>query len=167
VGSLSVEVAQEKSIEVSGYEIGQRVRHKKLDQVGTVLSFDTATSKATILAGNVRLSAGVRDLEPIAGGETSVEDEAPRHIPYPVSGPSHREINLIGYRVGDALPLIDKMIDRAMVEGDVSLKIIHGYGTGKLKEAIREHLKGFSCVKRISGADAQSGGEAITVVDLS
>ena len=165
--SLSVEAAQEQSIEVSGYEIGQRVRHKKLDQVGTVLSSDPATSKATILAGNVRLSASVQDLEPISGGEESVEEEAARHTPYPVSGASHREINLIGYRVVDALPLIDKMIDRAMVEGDVSLKIIHGYGTGKLKEAIREHLKGFSCVKRISGADSQSGGEAITVVDLS
>jgi DNA mismatch repair protein MutS2 len=135
--------------------------------VGTVLSFDTATSKATILAGNVRLSASVQDLEPISGGEESVEDEAARHIPYPVSGALHREINLIGYRVVDALSLIDNMIDRAMVEGDVSLKIIHGYGTGKLKEAIREHLKEFSCVKRISGADSQSGGEAITVVDLS
>jgi DNA mismatch repair protein MutS2 len=115
----------------------------------------------------VRLFASVQDLEPISEEEEFVEEEAARHIPYPVSRASQREINLIGYRVVDALPLVDKMIDRAMVEGDVSLKIIHGYGTGKLKEAIREHLKGFSCVKRISGADSQSGGEAITVVDLS
>lgn len=165
--SLSLEEEKKKSIEFRGYEAGQRVRHKKLGQVGIVLSFDPDTSKATILAGNVRLSARLQDLEPISGGQELVEDEVARRIPYPISGASHREINLIGYRVADALPLIDKMIDRAMVEGDVSLKIIHGYGTGKLKEAIREHLKGFSCVKRISGADSQSGGEAITVVDLS
>ena len=165
--SLSTEGEKESSGGVSGVEVGQWVRHKKLDQVGTVLSFDTTASKATILAGNVKLSASVEDLEPFSGGEERVENEMAKHIPTPISGASHREINLIGYRVADALPLIDKMIDRAVVEGDVSLKIIHGYGTGKLKEAIREHLKGFSCVKRISGADSQSGGEAITVVDLS
>jgi len=53
-----------------------------------------------------------------------------------------------------------------MVEGELSLRIIHGYGTGQLRGAIREHLKGFSCVKKVSEADAQSGGDAITVVSL-
>jgi DNA mismatch repair protein MutS2 len=167
VNSLSIEGEQAESVALSGYEIGQRVRHKEFDQVGTVLSFDMANAKATILTGNVRLSARLQDLEPISEREASLEEDSPRHIPYPVSGAQPREINLIGYRVADALPLIDKMIDRAMVEGELSLRIIHGYGTGKLKQAIREHLKGFSCVKRISGADSQSGGEAITVVDLS
>ena len=164
---LSTEGEKEKFVELSGCEIGQRVRHKEFDQVGTVLSFDMANAKATILTGNVRLSARLQDLELISEREESVEDVSARHIPYPISGAQPREINLIGYRVADALPLIDKMVDRARVEGELSLRIIHGYGTGRLKQAIREHLKGFSCLKRISGADSQSGGEAITVVDLS
>ena len=167
VNRLTTEGEKEKSVELSGCEIGQRVRHKEFDQVGTVLSFDMANAKATILTGNVRLSARLQDLELISEREEPVGDVSTRHIPYPVSGAQPREINLIGYRVADALPLIDKMIDRARVEGELSLRIIHGYGTGKLKQAIREHLKAFSCVKRISGADSQSGGEAITVVDLS
>jgi len=164
---LSMAGEQDKSIELSGYEIGQRVRLKELDQVGTVLSFDMANAKATILMGNVKLSASLQDLELISEPEEPLEDESTRHILYPISGTHPREINLIGYRVAEALPLIDKMIDRARVEGELSLRIIHGYGTGKLRHAIREHLKGFSCVKRISGADSQSGGEAITIVDLS
>jgi DNA mismatch repair protein MutS2 len=167
VNRLSTEGEKEKSVELRGCEIGQRVRHKEFDQVGTVLSFDMANAKATILTGNVRLSARLQDLELISEREEPVEDAPARHIPYPISGAQPREINLIGYRVADALPLIDKMVDRARVEGELSLRIIHGYGTGRLKQAIREHLKGFSCVKRISGADSQSGGEAITVVDLS
>jgi DNA mismatch repair protein MutS2 len=167
VNRLSIEREQEKSVDLGGYEIGQRVRHKALDQVGTLLSFDIATAKATILTGNVRLTARIQDLEPVFEGEEPEEDESAGHIPYPLAGAQSREINLIGYRVVDALPLIDKMIDRAIVEGEISLRIVHGFGTGKLKQAIREHLKGFSCVKRISGADSQSGGEAITVVDLS
>jgi DNA mismatch repair protein MutS2 len=167
VNRLTTEVEKEKSVALNGCEIGQRVRHKEFDQVGTVLSFDMANAKATILTGNVRLSARLQDLELISEQEEPVEEVSARLIPYPTSGAQPREINLIGYRVADALPLIDKMIDRARVEGEISLRIIHGYGTGRLKQAIREHLKGFSCVKRISGADSQTGGEAITVVDLS
>jgi DNA mismatch repair protein MutS2 len=78
-----------------------------------------------------------------------------------------RELNLIGYRVKDALPVIDRTIDRALVEGSATLRIIHGFGTGRLKEAIREHLKGFSSVKRVTSEDPQSGGQAITIVELS
>ncbi len=164
--ALSIEENREKSVGVSDLGIGQRVRHRKLDQVGTLLSMDPSNSKATLLAGNVRLTARLCDLEPIYEGEASVKDEFSGHTPRLPSGDLPREINVIGYRVADALPLIDKMIDRAMMEGEISLRIIHGYGTGKLRDAIREHLSGFSCVKRLSGADSRSGGEAITVVDL-
>ena len=167
VNRLAAEGEKVNSVELSGSEIGQRVRHKGFDQVGTILSLDVPNAKATILTGNVRLSARLQDLELISEHEEPLEDVPAGHTPYPTTGVQPREINLIGYRVADALPLIDKMIDRARVEGELSLRIIHGYGTGRLKQAIREHLKGFSCVKRISGADSQSGGEAITVVDLS
>jgi DNA mismatch repair protein MutS2 len=167
VHRLATEAEEVNSVELSGCEIGQRVRHKGFDQVGTVLSLDVANAKATILTGNVKLSVRLQDLELISEPEEPLEHVPAGHVTYPTTGVQPREINLIGYRVADALPLIDKMIDRARVEGEFSLRIIHGYGTGRLKQAIREHLKGFSCVKRISGADSQSGGEAITVVDLS
>ena len=166
IDNLIVE-EEEKSFETNGFEIGQWVRHKKLHQEGRILSLDACKSKAAIMAGNVKLSVILKDLEVIPDREEAWRDESFGHIPFPGSGDSPREINLVGCRVADALPLIDRIIDRAMVEGEISLRIIHGYGTGKLKEAIREHLKRFSCVRKISGADSQSGGEAITVVSLS
>ena len=74
---------------------------------------------------------------------------------------------MIGYRVDDALPLIDKTIDRALVKGELSLRIIHGFGTGTLKDAIRSHLKESPFVRRVCSADPRFGGDAITVVELS
>ena len=76
------------------------------------------------------------------------------------------ELNVIGYRIGDALPLIDKTIDRALVDGQLTLRIIHGFGSGRLREAIRGHLKMVPFVKRISSADERLGGGAVTVVKL-
>jgi DNA mismatch repair protein MutS2 len=164
--NLPVEEKEGQSVEATEFKIGQLVRHKGLRQEGRILSLDSSEGKATIGAGSVKLSVGLQDLEVISGGEDPGQDESSRHGTFYVSGDAPREINLIGYRVADALPAIDKMIDRAVVEGEHSLRIIHGHGTGKLKEAIREHLRGLSCVKKISGAHMRSGGEAITVVDL-
>ena len=149
-----------------GFEVGQWVRHKKLDQEGKILFIDHGKSKAVIIAGNTRLSVFLKDLDVIQSGVSRMPKKTSGSVPFPVYGGAQREINLIGCRIADALPLIDKFIDRAMVEGELSLRIVHGYGTGQLRGAIRKHLKGISCVKKVSGADLQSGGDAITVVRL-
>jgi DNA mismatch repair protein MutS2 len=155
-----------KASEPRGFEIGQRVRHKRLNQEGRILSIDRSKSKAVLMAGNARVSVYLEDLELLSDGGIKRPDRLSGQTPPAGYGGVQREINLIGYRVADALPLIDKIIDRAMVEGELSLRIVHGYGTGQLRGAIRDHLKGFSCVKKVSGADPQSGGDAITVVNL-
>ncbi|KPK18503.1 MAG: hypothetical protein AMK69_24800 [Nitrospira bacterium SG8_3] len=162
-------VASQREIRASEskeFEIGQWVRHKKLNQEGRILSIDRSKSKAVLMAKNARVSVFLDDLDVIQEGEAPRPERSSGHPSLAGYEGPQREINLIGYRVADALPLIDKIIDEAMVEGELSLRIIHGYGTGQLRGAIREHLKGFSCVKKVSGADVQSGGDAITVVSL-
>ena len=150
-------------VDENAFEPGLWVLHKAHQQKGTILSVDRDRSKAMMQYGNLRLCVNLKDLsivkDPVHG-----EAKEPSTCHYWTD--PRREINLIGYRVGEALPLIDKMIDRAMVEGDGSLRIIHGYGTGKLKRAIRDHLKGLSCVKDVRGEDPQYGGDAITLVEL-
>ncbi|MBN1849846.1 MAG: endonuclease MutS2 [Deltaproteobacteria bacterium] len=146
---------------------GQWVRHKRLGQSGRIVSLDWDNSKALILSGNIKLSVGMNDLETLSSGGRPAPAESPgKPFLHPI-GPFDREINLIGYRVEDALALIDRVLDKTMVEGELSLRIIHGHGTGRLKSAIRNHLKEFDCVKRIHAADPQAGGDAITIVELT
>ncbi len=158
----------EKDRTVASHEIqlGQWVKHKHLGHSGRIISLDTDNAKAKIMSGSVTLSVDVTDLEIVSDLEKPETCES-SGVSHPIRGRLSREINLIGYRVADALPLIDKMIDKTMMEGDLSLRIIHGHGTGRLKSAIRDHLRNFSCVKRIGGADPQSGGDAITIVELA
>jgi DNA mismatch repair protein MutS2 len=158
---------ESKASEQKTFEIGQQVRHRKLNQEGRILSIDQNKSKAVLMARNTRFSVFLEDLDIIQDKGDPRLHKTSGPVSLAGFGGAQREINLIGYRVADALPMIDKMIDRAMVEGELSLRIIHGYGTGQLRGAIREHLKGFSCVKKVSGADAQSGGDAITIVSLA
>ncbi len=146
---------------------GQMVYHSKLKQKATVLSIDSSNGRAQLMLGKVKMSAVIQDLEIVEGVKEPITDEGLRPVSWGLKGLPPRELNVIGYRVDDAIPLIDKTIDRALVEGELTLRIIHGFGTGRLRKAIREHLKGVSFVKNICSADPKSGGDAITLVDLS
>lgn len=157
----------DKAMEPEEFRTGQLVRHKGLGQAGRIIAVDRGSSKAQLLTGNIKVSAGLEDLEPIDEMDLPAEDRTSGGPVSHIMGNPVREINLIGLRVEEALSVVDKVIDKTMVEGDLSFMIIHGYGTGRLKRAVREHLKAYPCVKRIRGADARSGGEAITIVELS
>jgi DNA mismatch repair protein MutS2 len=76
------------------------------------------------------------------------------------------ELNVIGLRVEDALPIVEKALDEALLGGLPSLNIIHGKGTGRLKKAIWEYLSGHALVKDFRLGDIRAGGAGVTVVDL-
>ncbi len=67
------------------------------------------------------------------------------------------EINIIGLRVDEAIDVVDKAIDNAVLGGFEELDIIHGRGTGRLKKGIREHLKDHSHVTEIKPEGVNDG----------
>jgi DNA mismatch repair protein MutS2 len=64
--------------------------------------------------------------------------------------------------VEEALPLVDRLLDQAILQGAERVDIIHGTGTGRLKQAVRDHLKHHTMVKAVHG-DVNPG---VTLVDL-
>lgn len=75
-----------------------------------------------------------------------------------------RELNLVGERVEEALVIMDNYLDNAYGSGLSECKIIHGFGTGQLRKAIREHLKKNRTVKEFGNGDAYDGGSNVTIV---
>ncbi len=75
------------------------------------------------------------------------------------------EVNLHGYRVDEALNVIDSLLDDAALEGMSSLKIVHGKGTGALRRAIREYLAGHPLVAAAKPGEGSSAA-GVTVVQL-
>jgi len=154
-------------VEFEEIEEGQTVFHKKLKQKGVVQRMGPSAGLAQILLGKVRMSARIEDLEVVKGSQVSDLHKSARAVSWFSRGGPPWELDVIGFRVDDALHLIDKTMDRALVDGELTLRIIHGFGTGTLREAIRSHLKGVPFVKSVCSADHKSGGDAITVVELS
>ena len=164
---LKVESHEARAADLEEINEGQRVFHKKLKQMGVVRQVDPSAGCARVLLGKVKMTARLEDLELAQEGQFSGLQETARAFSWPPTGVPPKELNVIGFRVDDAIPLIDKTMDRALVQGEMSLRIIHGFGTGRLREAIRMHLKGVPFVKSVSSADPKLGGDAITMVELS
>ena len=76
------------------------------------------------------------------------------------------EVNLIGLQVDEALEQVEKVIDKAVISGQKHLELVHGVGTGALKQAIQERLKKHSFVESFSHPDVRRGGVGVTSVEL-
>jgi DNA mismatch repair protein MutS2 len=75
-------------------------------------------------------------------------------------------INIIGKTVDEALPLVDKALDKGFLRGLPSLTIIHGVGTGRLRDAVENLLAEHPLVKGFRTAAREEGGRGATVVEL-
>jgi DNA mismatch repair protein MutS2 len=75
-------------------------------------------------------------------------------------------MKVIGLRVEEALPLVDRAIDEAFLGGLKELEVIHGAGTGRLRKAIREHLRGHALVKAFLPGGPGRGGDGVTLVEI-
>jgi DNA mismatch repair protein MutS2 len=90
----------------------------------------------------------------------------------PVGGPTPlrtavNTVNLVGQRVEPALERLDTFLDGLLRLGEPLGFVLHGHGTGALRNAVREHLAQHSCVSRAEPAGPDDGGDAFTLFWLA
>ena len=73
---------------------------------------------------------------------------------------------LVGKRVEDALGLLGRFLDEALLHGELNLEIVHGAGQGILRKAVREFLAERREVALFQAAGADQGGDNVTLVEL-
>lgn len=143
--------------------VGSRVRHGDYAWEGVVEKLDG--DAAEVIVHGKRLQCAVDSLialeeEPTPHrpkGRVSVEHEA-RDVP--------RELKLLGRRVEEALDEIDAYLDRAVLAGQAEVRLIHGHGSGRLREAVREFLAQHPSVRTFRAGGDREGGDGATVVTL-
>lgn len=142
--------------------VGQPVRIRSLDRQG-VLVAHVSEGNALVQAGTLRLHVPVEDLE--LGAATKVEGPPPGpRLPFGVA--FHTECDLRGLRPDEALARVDKLLDDAVLAGASEVRLIHGKGTGVLREAIGEFLRGHPQVARFRLGSHGEGGDGATVVGI-
>lgn len=147
---------------------GDSVLVMHLGKTGVVESADNAAKKAVVAIGGLRIKTGFHELAPAPATPPSPARPPKKHAAAaPAAGPaSARRVTVIGMRVEEALPVVDKAIDMALVDGAGTLEIIHGRGTGRLRAAIHEHLKTCPSVAGFTPGDPETGGAGLTIVQI-
>lgn len=144
---------------------GDWVLVKKLGKVGLVTGLEK--NEALVQADGLHIRVGLKDL--YAAPQEGRRPTAARFNYTLTQGETAEaglSLNLLGQTVDEALTAIDKSLDQASLKGRSSISIIHGFGTGRLRQAVRGHLKGHPLVKAFRAAENRGGGEGVTVVEL-
>ena len=155
-----------KGGDVAGLRVGDWVRVLSLNRVGVVSEVYGEAKKADVRVENLKVNVPLRDLErtePQLLGD-STRNEGLKYEST-VEKAIRSEINVVGLTVEEALPVVDKFIDDAILGRVEQVDIIHGIGKGRLREAIGEHLKHHPNVKRFGPKDIMRSG--VTIVEFS
>ena len=82
------------------------------------------------------------------------------------SSSAKQEVDLRGMTLNEAIPVVDKAIDDALLAGISQLRLIHGKGTGALRAGLTAYLENNRFVKKLELASLETGGSGATVIDL-
>ncbi len=138
-----------------------------LGAVGEVT--DLAGDEAEVQIGRFRVRVDKRDLELRQQALHSQDDSGERRITVVTARPASpgMKLDLRGQTVEEVIPRLDKYLDAASLAGLPWACIIHGKGTGALRQAVREHLNNHPLVASHRPGDHHEGGDGVTIVQLT
>jgi DNA mismatch repair protein MutS2 len=154
-------------------EIGQRVvvmpfgseglvrhvsdRHVEVDIRGKRMRVALGDLRSVGAASSEARKPGSRDVGKTAIRQPGKSDAV--HLP-------SAELIVIGATVDDALARAEKFLDSALLADERRLRIVHGHGTGRLRDALRTYFREHALVATVSPAPDNEGGQGATIVEL-
>ena len=149
---------------------GQEVVIAELDQHAVVLSRPDKNGMVEVRAGILKTKVPLTGLcAPDKMEKRTQTQEPPRtrtRVELNHDRKSSMELNLLGYTVEEALAEVDRFLDHAMLSNQNTVYIIHGNGTGALRNAIQKHLRTHRGVKSFRLGRYGEGESGVTVVEL-
>jgi DNA mismatch repair protein MutS2 len=150
--------------------LGDKVRLRTLNTQGVVTAINE--EEAEIQVGMLRVRTRLTDLQPLAEIDQLAHPEPspvidyrmPSSIDLPAS--PGLELDLRGLRADDALEALERYLDSAYLAGLPFVRIIHGKGTGKLRQSVRQALQDHPHVGAFEAGGDKEGGEGVTVAKL-
>lgn len=169
--SLKTEVQQikqqtrKKPATNEAIEVGSRVRLQDSETTGVVE--ELRSNKALVAFGNLRTIVPLAELEHVGKGGGGGVVSKKTSVNYQKVGEDFRQtIDVRGMRAEEAMNEVERQLDKALMLGVYSLRILHGKGDGILRKTIRDMLRKYSFVKDFQSENPDFGGEGVTIVEL-
>ena len=176
-----------KKVKASDLHIGDRVRVVSMGLTGTVSALPDSNGKVNVRCGILQSKVNLSDLQLIAEdafGNPAGEGISPRsgsaikrafrdadkaaasgrEMDLSHSSSVSPELNLLGLTTDDAIYKLDKYLDEARVSHLQSVRIVHGKGTGALRNAVHQYLRRQKGIKSFRLGDFGEGDAGVTIV---
>ena len=145
--------------------IGTRVAVGGLGLEGTVVTLHG--NQAEIDVRGKRIRSRVDELRVLAGAPAApARGTVSVHVEMQPRDTLPTDLNLIGCRVEEALERAERFLDESMLADQHTVRLIHGYGEGRLRRAIAEWLRTHPLVAHYQTAPPEQGGGGVTIVEL-
>ncbi|MFK9091241.1 endonuclease MutS2 [Bacillus salipaludis] len=158
----SVNLANKKNKKHT-YMPGDEVKVLTFDQKGTLVE-RVSTNEWQVQIGILKMKVKEKDMEYMSTPK-QVETR-PMAIVQGRDSYVKLELDLRGERYEDALLKVEKYIDDALLSSYPRVSIIHGKGTGALRQGVQEYLRNHRSVKKIRFGEAGEGGSGVTIVEF-
>ena len=146
----------------AGMETGAKVRVPKWKSTGTVLSVQG--DKVKVALGNLQMTLGLAEIELVAPPKSPAQRT---HVSTSASAQAE-ELDMRGMRYDEAMSALEAYLDAAYRSGvNVEVRVIHGFGTGALREGTRKLLSRLPYVREFRDAPSNQGGAGATVIELN
>lgn len=145
-------------------KVGDKVR-TSLGNLATVLELPDKKGNVLVQSGIMKMNMPKDSLTRIDVQEDTTKNNT-RSILKNKATNVKSEIDIRGKNFEDAKDIVDKYLDDAYLSGLKSVRIIHGKGTGVLRQKLREHFRNVKIIKSYKDAEYNEGGDGVTVVTL-
>ncbi|MDK7755450.1 MAG: endonuclease MutS2 [Peptoniphilus harei] len=145
-------------------KVGDKVR-TSLGNLATVLELPDKKGNVLVQSGIMKMNMPKDSLTRIDVQEDTTKNNT-RSILKNKATNVKSEIDIRGKNFEDAKDIVDKYLDDAYLSGLKSVRIIHGKGTGVLRQKLREHFRNVKLIKSYKDAEYNEGGDGVTVVTL-
>lgn len=156
------EKQKSEPLEERTFQEGERVFIKSFGKEGTILKIREKT--ALVLSGQLKMEVPLRELKREA--EKAGIPARTKYFPFAPQGSSsgRGKLYLLGEDVESALNRLEKELNTCFLEGKEQLLVVHGHGTGRLRQAVRDYLREHPLVKGYEEAPSFEGGSGATIV---
>jgi len=143
---------------------GDLVWLKDMEVEAQVVSINPATSQLTAESGSMRFTLDMKRVTKVSPGRVAPKRTYSKQ---PFTVQTHHapiEIDLRGKRADDVEWILEEYISKALMSNLESVRIIHGYGTGTLRQIVRAYLSDNKLINSIKPGNLNEGGDGVTVV---
>jgi DNA mismatch repair protein MutS2 len=148
--------------------VGDRVELLGLGTIGVLLESPGDKKRVRVRVGEAEVSTETSRIAGVTDDEEPVHGKKGRMPPVGQARAMEEPgiMDVRGKTAEEAIDMLESILDQAALSGTPLIRVIHGHGTGRLRQVLREYLKGSPYVSTFRPGERAEGGDGVTVITL-